>query len=150
MKFKKNHNYSYYLFCILRPAIHLSQNMKKQSRNAKNKMCIAGCCVTFFLFRPFSCVLHFALGSDLYEKSKDFVVYFFAALIKHRIHIKYEKCIDSVSYFVVCLRKHSQNAKYEKCIAGLTSNVNKNFFIDLHSIQHKFLCRLPQFHSQLE
>ncbi len=61
------------------------------------------------------------------EKSKDFLVYFFAALIKHKIHMKYEKCIVSVSYFVVCFiktfAKYPQNAKYKKCIAGLTGKV---------------------------
>ncbi len=41
-------------------------------------------------------------GWPSHEKSKDFVVYSFAALIKHKIHMKYEKCIASVLYFVVC------------------------------------------------
>ncbi len=43
----------------------------------------------FFAF----CILqHFAPHRDwhLREKSKDFVVYFFAALIKYKIHMKYE------------------------------------------------------------
>ncbi len=41
------------------------------------------------------------------------MVYFFAGLIKHEIHMKCEKCIVSVSYFVVWF------AKYEKCVAAL-------------------------------
>ncbi len=45
------------------------------------------------------------------KKSKDFVVYFFAALIKHKIRMKYEKCIVSISYFVVFRKKHSQNTR---------------------------------------
>ncbi len=51
--------------------------------------------VTFFAF-CISCQ-----GRRLCRKSKDFVVYFFEALIKHEIRMKYEKCIGSVSYFVV-------------------------------------------------
>ncbi len=35
------------------------------------------------------------------ENSKDLVVYFFAALIKHEICMKCEKCIESVSYFMI-------------------------------------------------
>ncbi len=57
------------------------------------------------------------------EKSKDFVVYFFAVLIKHEICMKYEKSILSVSYFTVCFVKtfvkYPWNAKYEKCIHSL-------------------------------
>ncbi len=37
----------------------------------------------------------FAFRSILLKKSKDFVVYFFAVLIKYEIHIKYKKCIYS-------------------------------------------------------
>ncbi len=58
-----------------------------------------------------------------HKKSKDFVVYFFDALIKHKIRVKYEKCIVSVSYLVVwfakTFAKYPQNVKYKKCIASL-------------------------------
>ncbi len=76
-------------------------------------------CVTFFciLCPFFFCFLPFVLGSAYAEKSKDFVVYFFVALIKLKIRVKYEKCIVSVPYFVVCFAKtftkYLQNAKYE-------------------------------------
>ncbi len=62
--------------------------------------------VTFFAFcAPFFafCISHH--GRHSHEKSKDFVVYFFAALIKHEICMKYKKCIVNVSYFVVCFAK---------------------------------------------
>ncbi len=39
------------------------------------------------------------------ETQKDFVVYFFAALIKHEICLKCEKSIVSVSYFLVFFAK---------------------------------------------
>ncbi len=91
--------------------------------------------ITFFAF----CAPVFAFhilqrsrqGRHLCEKSKDFVVYFFAALVKHEIHMKYEKCIVSVSYFVMCFAKYSRNAKYEKRIASLMicEHFVKNFFM---------------------
>ncbi len=75
--------------------------------------------VTFFCdlhsFFPF-----LRQGLHLSEKSEDFVVYFFAAIIKHGTCMIFKKCIESVSYFVVCFAKYPGNAKYEKCIAGLT------------------------------
>ncbi len=74
-------------------------------------------CDLFFAFRS---ILH--QGRHSRENSKDFVVYFFGALIKHEIHMKCEKCIVRVSYFVVFrenIRKKIP-AKYEMCIAGLT------------------------------
>ncbi len=40
------------------------------------------------------CVLH--QGSHSHEKSKDVVVYFFVALIKHEIRVKYKKCTASL------------------------------------------------------
>ncbi len=55
-------------------------------------------------------------GRHSRENSKDFVVYFFAALIKHEIRMKWETCIASVSYFVACFAKTF--AKYEKWLAG--------------------------------
>ncbi len=104
----------------LRPAIHLSQN-------EKNRKCIAMYFASLFshfvpLFLLFAfCSLCARVG--IRAKSQiDFVVYFFVALIKHKILMKYEKYIVSVSYFVVCFTKtfakYPQNAKYEKCIAG--------------------------------
>ncbi len=43
---------------------------------------------------PFFRFSHFARGSAFTRKVKGFVVYFFAALIKHEIRIKCEKCIE--------------------------------------------------------
>ncbi len=103
-------------------AIHLSQNTRKHLRNAKKKLYSGVFCITFFVF----CILqHFApmQCQHSHKKSKEFLVYFFPALIKHKICMKYEKCIVNVSYFVVCfvntLTKYRRNAKYDKCIAGL-------------------------------
>ncbi len=73
----------------------------------------------FHVSRPFFTFHILRQGLHLREKSKDLVVNFFAALIKHKIRIKYEKCIVSDSYFVVCFAKYPRNAKYEKCIVGL-------------------------------
>ncbi len=93
--------------------------MQKLARNAKNERCIAGYFTLLFslfvVIRNISC-------QDWHscEKSKDFVVYFFVALIKHEIRMQCEKCIVSVSYFVVFCEKQSRNAKCEKCVAGLT------------------------------
>ncbi len=76
--------------------------------NAKNEKCIAGrfasrfaFCAPFFAFR----ISH--QGWHTRKNSEDFVVYFFAALIKHEIRMKCEKCIVSVSYFVVCFVKNT-------------------------------------------
>ncbi len=55
--------------------------------------------VILFTFCPLFSL--FAFHSILPRKKlKDFVVYIFAALIKHEIRMKYEKCIASVLYFV--------------------------------------------------
>ncbi len=84
-------------------------------------------CVIFFSFSLFAfhSISHQCRHS--HEKSKDFVVNFFAALIKHDICMKYEKCIASVLYFVVIFVKtfvrYLRNAKYEKCITSLRSSV---------------------------
>ncbi len=71
----------------------------------------------FHISRPFFRILW--QGRHSCEKSKDFVVYFFAALIKREIRMKYKKCTANVSYFAVCFAKYLRNAKYEKCIVGL-------------------------------
>ncbi len=89
----------------------------------KNKKCIAGYFefyASFFAFRSILCQ-----GQHLREKAKDFVVYFFAALIKHEIRMESKKCVVSISYFVVCfakiLTKYPLNVKYEKCITQARS-----------------------------
>ncbi len=56
-------------------------------------------CTSFSRF-PFRSISR--KGRQSREKSKDFVVYFFATLIKHEIGMKCDKCIMSVSHFVVC------------------------------------------------
>ncbi len=72
---------------------------------AKNKMCIAQqqnvysaiFHITFFAFRvPFFAFCISCQGWHSCKKSKDFVVYFFVALIKYEIHMKYKKCIASL------------------------------------------------------
>ncbi len=113
-----------FLWGYLRLAIHLSQNMQKRPRNTKNEKCMTGYFVSLHFFRvshPFFHNSHHGWHSC--KKSKNFVVYFFVALIKHKIHMKYEKCIVSVSYFVVCLAKTL--AKCEKCIASLKDKVSR-------------------------
>ncbi len=60
---------------------------------------------TFFAFR----ISH--QGWHSRENSKNFVVYFFALLIKHEIRMKCERCIVNVSYFVMFREKHSRNVK---------------------------------------
>ncbi len=113
-----------HLFCgyTIRLAIHLSQNMWKRWRNVKNETWIVGYLASLFscfarLFSLFAFHSVSPQGWHSCEKSKNFVVYFFAALIKHEIRMKYEKCIASVLYFVVCFaktfKKYSWNAKYE-------------------------------------
>ncbi len=92
--------------CLHRPAVHLSQNTWKWER--KPKVYSGTFRTTFFTFRaPFS-VFHTILyrGRHSREKSKDFMVYFFVALIKHKIRMKCEKCRVSVRYFVVCFAKN--------------------------------------------
>ncbi len=101
----------------IRPAIHII-------KYATNEKCIAGyfmSFVTFLEFRiPFFAFRILRLGQHSCEKSKDFVVYFFAALKKHEIRMKYEKCIASVSYFAVCFVK--THREIQKCIASLKSS----------------------------
>ncbi len=120
------------LWCVLQKH---SQNIQKRSRNAKSGVSSMVFHVPFFSFRPpffcFSPFAAFCARSAFAQKSKDFVVYFFTALIKHKIRIKCEKCIVSVSYFVVCFvktfAKYPQNGKYKKCIAGLMNLISRLF-----------------------
>ncbi len=93
--------------------------MKKGVKCKKLKVYSRVFHVTFFTFRtPFFTFRILRYGQHSRKKSKDFVVYFFAALIKHEIHMKCEKCTVSTSYFMVCFAKTL--AKCGKCIAGLT------------------------------
>ncbi len=105
----------------------------------KNEKYIAGYFASLFShFVPL--VLLFAFPSfshqswHLCEKSKDFIVYFFTALIKHEICMKYERCV--VDCFVFCglfcenTRKIPVKCEYEKCIAGF-----KLFIIRKHTFQ---------------
>ncbi len=92
----------FFIHISLMPVIHFPQNTRKQSQNAKNEKHIAGYFVFCAPFFPFH-ILH--QDQHLRKKSKDFVVYFFAALIKHEIRMKYEKCIASVSYFMARFAK---------------------------------------------
>ncbi len=63
-------------------------------------------CVTFFTFCvPFFTFCISCESRHSSKNSKDFVVYFFAVLIKHEIRVICEKCIVSVSYFMVCFAK---------------------------------------------
>ncbi len=121
---------------FVRPAIRLSQNKRKWVRNVKNEKCVAEYFASLFShfallfsFFAFCSILH--QGQHSHENSKDFVVYFFAALIKTEICLKCEKCIVSGSHFEVCFvktfAKYPQNVKYEKCIAGLTKH-NRHLF----------------------
>ncbi len=84
-----------HLGCNLRPAIHLSRNMRKWLWNAKNEKCIAGYFAYFFgVSRPVFRFLHFAQGSVFVQKVKWFRVFFFVTLLKHEIRMKYEKCTE--------------------------------------------------------
>ncbi len=101
---------------LLRPAIHLSRNTREWAQNAKNEKCIA----EYFtpLFSHFAPIFSlFAFCSNLrqcwhsHENSKDFMIYFFATLIKHEICMKCKKCMISVSYFVVCIMKNTREMR---------------------------------------
>ncbi len=67
----------------------IAKYAKMGAKCEKRTKCIAGYFASLFLLFAFR------------ENSKDFVVYFFAALMKHGICLKCEKCTVSVSYFVV-------------------------------------------------
>ncbi len=77
----------------------------------KNEKCIAGAGSSFVFRAPFFVFRILCRGRHSREISKDFVVYFFAALIKHEIHMKCEKCFVSVSYFVVCFAKNTREIR---------------------------------------
>ncbi len=82
---------------IIRPAVHLSQNTQKWTRNAKNKKCITGYFAPLFShfaspFFAFYISQHFVPGLAFARKLKRFCGLFFAALIKHEIRMKCGKC----------------------------------------------------------
>ncbi len=121
-----------YFPCFLRPAIHLSRN----TQNAKNKKCIAGYFTSLFshFAPPFSLFAFCCIsrqGQHSHKKSKEFVVHFFAELIKHKISMKCERYLESVSYFVVYFAKNT--AKCEK-------HLRKAKCEKLYSRPNVFLC----------
>ncbi len=109
--------------------------MWRRSQNVKNEKCTA----RYFAFHtPFSLLAFCSISQQvrhLREKLEDFVVYFFAALIKHEIPLKCEKCIvcgvfrenirkvhakcEVRKVYSRSYAKYQRNAKYEKCIVGL-------------------------------
>ncbi len=89
-----------YHILFVRPAIHLSWNTQKWAQNVKNKKCIAGYFASLFSLFVFHSILH--QGRHSRKNSKDFVVYFFTALMKC------ENWIVNVSYFVVYFAKNTR------------------------------------------
>ncbi len=82
----------------------------------KNKKCVAGYFASLFscfvsLFSLFAFLSISYQGRHSPKKSKDFGVYFFAALIKHKIRMKCEECTVSVLYFVVCFAKNTREMR---------------------------------------
>ncbi len=64
---------------------------------------------------------HFTSGSAFTWNIKEFYIFFFAALTKHKIQMKYEKCIVAFCFAWYVPWKHSQkNHKCDKSVAGLT------------------------------
>ncbi len=83
-------------YFIVRLALHLSQNTSKQTRNAKNKKCIAGFLRHFFhISWPF-CFLHFAPGSALARKLNRILWFIFCDINKtqnsHELRKLYSEC----------------------------------------------------------
>ncbi len=82
--------------------------------------------ITSFAFRaPFFAFLISHQGRHSHEKSKDFVIYFLTALIKHEIRMKYEKCFVFRDMF------HKIPTKYKKCVRPYRCTV---YSIKQHSI----------------
>ncbi len=75
------------------------------------------------------------------------MVYFFAALIKHKIRMRYEECTVSVSYFLVCFAKTF--VKYKKCIApnGRISLLFKKMKGNIANDNFNSYTYLPIFHQ---
>ncbi len=63
---------------------------------------------TFFVFSVPFFAFHSILrqGRHLRDKSKNFVVYFFTALIKHEIRLKCEKCIAGLTNKPILFSNH--------------------------------------------
>ncbi len=85
----------------LKPAVHLSQNMRKRSRNAKNKKCIAGYIASLFSrfvlpFFTFRTLQHFTPGSAFAQNIKGFCGLLFCGINKtrnsHEIRKVYSEC----------------------------------------------------------
>ncbi len=95
-------------------------------------------CVTFLHFVPFFTL--FAFHSILHqgrhsrEKSKNFAVYFFAALIKHEIHMKYEKSTAGLRPAI----QFSWNSMIACKIRKVYSRVFHSTFLALHIIFFAF------------
>ncbi len=123
--------------------IHLSQNTWKWARNAEKGKEIARYFATLFsqlaplflqlapLFSrfvpPFSCQ-----GPHSQEKSKDFVVYFFPALIKHEKNKPRRKVYSDCFVFRGVLQKtFAKCKKWKKWIAGLIVTACSCVFLSL-------------------
>ncbi len=96
--------------------LYIYREIRENGHEMRKTKCIARYFVSLFshfapLFLLFT--FHSILGLSRHscEKSKDFVVYFFAALIKHKIHMKWENMISECFVFCGVLRKHLRNVK---------------------------------------
>ncbi len=88
--------FSVLCFCIPLVWLYTYHKIHKNDCEMRKMKHIVGYFVSLFfcVSHPFFHISH--PGRHSREKSKDFVVYFFAALIKHEIRMKYEKCIASL------------------------------------------------------
>ncbi len=99
-------------------------------------------CASFFAFHSIS-----RQGQHSRRKSKDFVVYFFPALIKHKLRMKYKKCIVNVSYFVVFfenIREIPAKCEIWKCIAGLKRFIQLYHYYFFFFNQNEILKNMKQ------
>ncbi len=93
--------------------------------------------VIFFAF----CASSFAfciLRQDKHscENSKDFVVYFFMALIEREIHMKCEKCMVTVTYFMVCFAKTFAKCKIRKLYSQPYRTTQNTLYGQCSSVSH--------------
>ncbi len=91
---------------------------KHVKMGAKNKKCIAGYFAPLFsrfapLFSLFAFHTILCLGRHSRKNSKDFVVYFFAALIKHKIRMKCESVQGVLTEWKVCEKYGTSQLRLE-------------------------------------
>ncbi len=135
----------------VRPAVHLSWNMRKWVRNARNEKCTAEYFASLFLcFMSLFLLFAFHTRVGIHAKVKGFCGLFFStALIEHEIRMKCKKCILRVSYFVVCFPKTLTKCESVSRPYGFLAALTKKNLNEIQNVFNQYFVFYGMFHENI-